>query len=77
MRDMDTKNRAPKRWLRIILPAVLIVVWLVVGSVGGPTFGKISGVTSNEQSSFLPASAESTVVLDWQGRFLNLSLIHI
>jgi putative drug exporter of the RND superfamily len=73
MRDMDTKNRAPKRWLRILLPAVLIVVWLVVGSVGGPTFGKISGVTSNEQSSFLPASAESTVVLDWQGRFLNSS----
>lgn len=51
-----------KRALRIALPAVLILVWLGLGGVGGPTFGKISDVSTNDQASFLPASAESTEV---------------
>ncbi|MFF1574145.1 MMPL family transporter [Leifsonia sp. NPDC058292] len=56
----------PARWLRIVLPAVVIVIWLVAAGVGGPTFGKLSSVSSNDQASFLPASAESTEVQDWQ-----------
>ncbi|WP_434316648.1 MMPL family transporter [Leifsonia sp. P73] len=61
----------PARWLRIVLPAVVIVIWFIAGSLGGPTFGKLSGVSSNDQAAFLPASAESTAVQDWQKRFTD------
>ena len=50
------------RFLRIVLPALVIVVWLGVASVGGPVFGKISEVSTNDQTSFLPASADATKV---------------
>ena len=59
----------PKRWLRILLPTVLIVAWLGIGGVGGPTFGKISSVSTNDQAGFLPASAESTKVNEIQAKF--------
>ncbi len=51
-----------KRSLRGVVPAVLIVGWLALAGFGGPTFGKISDVSTNDQASFLPASAESTQV---------------
>jgi RND superfamily putative drug exporter len=50
------------RFLRGVIPAVLIVAWLALAGFGGPTFGKISDVSTNDQASFLPASAESTQV---------------
>lgn len=37
-----------------------IVAWLGVGGVGGQTFGVLSEVQENENSAFLPSSAEST-----------------
>ncbi|CAN5413634.1 MMPL family transporter [soil metagenome] len=52
----------PVRWIRIIAPLILVVIWLGVTGVGGPTFGRISGVVNNDQASYLPASAESTQV---------------
>jgi len=64
-------DRAPPRWLRIVLPAALILVWVVVGGIGGPTFGKLDTVSSNDQAAFLPASAESTEVRAWQRRFVE------
>ena len=54
--------RTPSRWLRIALPLVLVVIWLAGGSIGGPYFGKVDEVSTNDQSSFLPQSAESTQV---------------
>jgi putative drug exporter of the RND superfamily len=51
-----------RRILRWLLPALLIMGWLAVASFGGPAFGKISDVSTNDQASFLPASAESTQV---------------
>ncbi|SDQ84944.1 putative drug exporter of the RND superfamily [Microbacterium sp. cf332] len=50
------------RWLRIGIPALLVLVWLVGGSVGGPYFGRVDEVATNDQSSFLPASADATQV---------------
>ncbi|WP_405372409.1 MULTISPECIES: MMPL family transporter [unclassified Microbacterium] len=55
-------SRTPSRWLRIALPLVLVVIWLAGGSIGGPYFGKVDEVSTNDQSSFLPQSAESTQV---------------
>ncbi|MGW9715827.1 MMPL family transporter [Micrococcus aloeverae] len=50
----------PPRGLRLGLAAALTVVWLAVLGLGGPVFGKIGDVSSNDQATFLPASAEST-----------------
>lgn len=62
-------------WLRIVLPAVLIVVWFAVAAVGGPTFGKISSVSTNDQASFLPASADSTKVQELQSKFTDTTTL--
>ncbi len=62
-------NWKPKLWLRILLPAVLLVIWLTLAGLGGPTFGKIAGVSTNDQAGFLPTSAQSTEVNDWQAKF--------
>jgi len=56
------KDWTPRLWLRILLPTVLVIVWLALAGLGGPTFGKISEVSTNDQAGFLPASAQSTEV---------------
>lgn len=58
-------------WLRIVIPLLLIALWFGAGAVGGPTFGKISSVSTNDQASFLPASADSTKVQALQTRFTD------
>ena len=62
------RSRVPK-WLRILLPAVLILVWLGAAGVGGPYFGKVSEVSSNDQTSYLPESADATQVQELLGEF--------
>jgi putative drug exporter of the RND superfamily len=52
----------PTRWLRVGIPVLLVLVWLVGGSIGGPYFGKVDEVSSNDQSSYLPQSADATQV---------------
>lgn len=61
--------------LRIILPSILLVVWFALAGIGGPYFGKISEVASNDQSSFLPASAESTKLNEEIKKFQDESSI--
>lgn len=63
------------RWLRIFLPAVIIIIWLLAAGFGGPTFGKLSSVSSNDQASFLPSDAESTQVSQWQSKFRDTEAI--
>lgn len=58
-----------KRWFRIVAPILLIVIWLGAGGLGGPTFGKISDVSTNNQAAFLPSSAESTQVQKLQSKY--------
>ncbi len=58
-----------KRWLRAVLPVVVVLVWLLGAAVGGPTFGRLEEVSSNDQASFLPASAESTEAGELQEQF--------
>ncbi|MFA5606297.1 MAG: MMPL family transporter [Leucobacter sp.] len=62
------KSRVPK-WLGIFLPAILIVAWLAAAGVGGPYFGKVSEVSSNDQTSYLPESADATQVQALLGEF--------
>lgn len=57
------------RFLRIVLPALVIVVWLAIAAVGGPYFGKVSEVSTNDQTSFLPASADATKVQERSSEF--------
>ena len=70
--NMKTTSSAATRvpfWLRWLVPAVLVVAWLAIAGVGGPTFGRLSEVSSNDQASFLPAGAEATEAADWQAKF--------
>jgi len=53
---------APSRLLRIGIPVLLALIWIVGGAVGGPYFGKVDEVAVNDQSTFLPESAEATQV---------------
>ncbi|TDC69340.1 MMPL family transporter [Actinomadura sp. GC306] len=57
------------RAVRWIIPAVLVVIWLAIGGVLGPYAGKLGEVTTNEQASFLPSSAESTRAVEQQAAF--------
>ncbi|UZJ26298.1 MMPL family transporter [Rhodococcus antarcticus] len=67
--------RTTPRRLRWFLPALLVLVWLVVGGVGGPFAGKLGEVQSNDSASFLPASAEATQVAGLQKAFSDTTVI--
>jgi RND superfamily putative drug exporter len=53
----------------VALPGVLILVWLSIGGIGGPYFGKISQVSSNDATSYLPASSDATKVQNLEVKF--------
>ncbi|MDT0169491.1 MMPL family transporter [Pseudarthrobacter sp. BRE9] len=67
-RTKVAKERVPF-WLRWLVPVVLVLAWLGLAGVGGPTFGRLEEVSSNDQASFLPANAEATEAQDWQAKF--------
>lgn len=62
---MPSAPRVP----RLLVPVLLLVVWLVLGGVVGPYAGKLGEVSSNDRTTFLPESAESTRVLEAQRAF--------
>ena len=57
-------------WLRVLLPLVLIGVWLAGAAIGGPYFGRVDEVSSNDRTAYLPAAAEATEV---QERFSDFT----
>ena len=63
--------RTPRRWLRVLLPAILILAWLTGAAVGGPYFGKVNEVSTNDQTTYLPESAEATQVQELQDEFTD------
>ncbi|MEN8584061.1 MMPL family transporter [Arthrobacter sp. KBS0703] len=65
---IHTAPRVPF-WLRWLIPGLLVLAWLAIAGVGGPTFGRLDEVSSNDQASFLPAGAEATEARDWQEKF--------
>ena len=44
-------------WIAIIV----VMGWMIIGGISGPVFSKISTVQENDNSAFLPESAESTI----------------
>jgi putative drug exporter of the RND superfamily len=64
---METTKPSP-RWIRPVVGIVLTLAWIAIAGLGGPYFGRISEVSSNDQASYLPSSAESTQV---QKRFTD------
>ena len=48
---------------------IVLLLWLVVAGVAGPLGGKLSSVEKNEESAYLPKSAESTKALVLQQNF--------
>ena len=64
---------APKRSRRargaIWLAIGVVIAWLLIGGAVGPLSGKLNEVQKNDNASFLPASAESTVVANQQAAF--------
>lgn len=62
-------RRSVSRWVRVLVPALLIVVWLAGAGIGGPYFGRVSEVSTNEQANYLPASADATKVQALRGEF--------
>ena len=50
---------------------LVVIVWLVVAGLGGAAQGKLSGVQSNDNSTFLPKSAESTLVSNAVATFID------
>ncbi|GAB92540.1 MMPL family transporter [Gordonia rhizosphera] len=61
--------------LRWLIPALLILGWLVIGGITGPFAGKLASVSTNDISAFLPSSAESTEVNDALGGFQDTSTV--
>ncbi len=51
-----------RRWARVLVPALIVLLWVAIAGVGGPLFGRIDEVSSNEPTAYLPESAESTEV---------------
>ena len=69
---------ATERRLWFTLGALGIVfVWFMIGSIVGPYSGKLSQAQKNDNASFLPASAESTIVNDLQAGFSDVASVPI
>ncbi len=54
--------RNTPKWLRVLIPTVLISMWFAVAGLGGPYFGRIEEVSDIDLAAFLPESTEATKV---------------
>jgi RND superfamily putative drug exporter len=73
-RDGDRRTRRTRWGLRAGLAAVL-VAWLVLGAIGGPTVGRLSEVQENNNANFLPKRAESTLVNNESAKFIDSTAV--
>jgi RND superfamily putative drug exporter len=55
----------------------IVFVWFMIGSIVGPYSGKLSQAQKNDNASFLPASAESTIVNNLQAEFSDVASVPI
>jgi putative drug exporter of the RND superfamily len=66
--DRQTKKA---RWGVRAAVAAVLVAWLVLGAIGGPTIGRLSEVQENDNANFLPKQAESTLVNNESAKFVD------
>lgn len=64
----SVKGRKPL-WIAVMV----IIAWLGITSISGPTFGKLSTVQENDNAAFLPDSAESTLASKITVKFSDAS----
>ncbi|WP_350278545.1 MMPL family transporter [Kribbella sp. HUAS MG21] len=60
-----------KAWMWRAGIAAVLIVWLLLGALGGPTVGRLSEVQQNDNANFLPHQAESTLVSDEAAKFVD------
>lgn len=70
-----TERPRKTRRLRWLLPAAVLLVWLMGGGPLGQYAGQLSEVQTNDNASFLPADAESTRVADLSAQFASEDVI--
>lgn len=78
LRSIEAEQRPTSRggrWVRILIPALIILAWLVGASLGGPLFGRVDEVSSNDPTAYLPENAEATEVRAVLGDFLGTDVI--
>ena len=57
---MATSKQSRRKWK--LLASLIAVGWLLIAAIAGPFFGRISEVTSNDPTAYLPQSADATQV---------------
>ncbi|WP_233712599.1 MMPL family transporter [Kribbella turkmenica] len=65
------RGRNGGRWAWRAGIAAVLIAWLVLGSLGGPTVGRLSEVQENDNADFLPKQAESTLVSNEAAKFVD------
>ncbi|ASK64523.1 hypothetical protein CFK39_00195 [Brachybacterium avium] len=63
------------RALRVLVPALLILGWLIAAGIGGPYFGRVDEVSSNDRTAYLPDSAAATEVAQRAADFTGAEAI--
>ena len=61
LQDNQETKRTVKGRKPLYIAIVAIIAWMSIGGISGPIFAKISSVQENDNSAFLPDSAESTI----------------
>ncbi|MEU8225134.1 MMPL family transporter [Kribbella sp. NPDC048915] len=64
-------RRSAGRWGWRAAIAAVLIGWLVLAALGGPTVGRLSEVQENDNADFLPKQAESTLVSDQAAKFVD------
>lgn len=73
--QLESSRPTKAAWASAMIPALIIVCWLAIAAIGGPYFGRVSEVSSNDQTSYLPTSAEATQVQKRLGEFRDSDAI--
>ncbi|BCJ31471.1 MMPL family transporter [Actinocatenispora sera] len=64
-----------RRLLWWVVPALIVLLWLVGAGPQGASLGKLADVQTNDNSAFLPTSSESTEVAQQVSRFTEPGVV--